>query len=249
MSEVFKELYEIDVNSKTENKNGLSYLSWSWAWAEVKKRYPDATYEVKWFKDHESKAPYYLDHRLGILVFTEVTIDGQTLEMWLPVMDYNNNAMKLEPYQLKYSKKTVNVAAATMTDINKAIMRCLTKNLAMFGLGLYIYAGEDIPEQPEPKIELVTEEDVQKIRERVKTLSELSEGDTKENAEKTTHWIMGQAKVQNIKDIPKDFLDDLIGLLDRMIAKTENEQRKAEEVEQTTLMNGNTTTAKESEDD
>lgn len=249
MSEVFKELYEIDVNSKTENKNGLSYLSWAWAWAEVKKRYPDATYEVKWFDDHENKSPYYLDHRLGILVFTEVTIDGQTLEMWLPVMDYNNHSMKLEPYQLKYSKKTVNVGAATMTDINKAIMRCLTKNLAMFGLGLYIYAGEDLPEQPEPKIELITEEDVQAIREKVKDLSELSDGDVKENAEKTTRWIKRKANVQEIKDIPKNFLNDLLGALDRMMAKAESEQQKDEESGQTSLMDGNTTTAKENTDD
>ena len=72
--------------------------------------------------------------------------------MWLPVMDNKNKAMKLSPYNYQvwdsYKKQYVekSVAAATMFDVNKTIMRCLVKNLAMFGLGLYIYAGEDLPE-------------------------------------------------------------------------------------------------------
>jgi hypothetical protein len=81
------------------------------------------------------------------MVFTNVTIDGITHSMWLPVMDGANKAMKNHPYKYatKYNgEKTVD--AATMFDINKTMMRCLVKNLAMFGLGLYIYAGEDLPE-------------------------------------------------------------------------------------------------------
>ena len=79
------------------------------------------------------------------MVYTNVTIEGITREMWLPVMDGNNRAMKNEPYEImtKYGKK-ITVDAATMFDINKTIMRCLTKNLGMFGLGLSLYAGEDI---------------------------------------------------------------------------------------------------------
>ena len=106
------------------------------------------------------------------MVYTTVTIEGETHEMWLPVMDGANNAMKGEPYSYtvknpnfkwakldearkgyydKYGNQqtemiTKYVEAATMFDVNKAIMRCLVKNLAMFGLGLYIYAGEDLPE-------------------------------------------------------------------------------------------------------
>ena len=77
---------------------------------------------------------------------TEVTIEGETLEMWLPVMDGANKSMLKKPYtyQTKYGEKTVE--AATSFDINKTIMRCLVKNLAMFGMGIYIYAGEDLPE-------------------------------------------------------------------------------------------------------
>ena len=87
------------------------------------------------------------DENTGYMVFTTVTIDGITHMMWLPVMDGANKAMKNQPYTYatKYNgEKTVD--AATMFDINKTIMRCLVKNLAMFGLGLYIYAGEDLPE-------------------------------------------------------------------------------------------------------
>ena len=163
----FEELYGLNVNEKTEQKNGLTYLSWAWAWAEFKKAYPDATYEVIKFNG----LPYAYDEKTGYMVYTTVTADGITHEMWLPVMDGANNAMKSEAYtytvknyNFKYAKPandgkyydkfgneqtefiTKTVDPATMFDVNKAIMRCLTKNLAMFGLGLYIYAGEDLPE-------------------------------------------------------------------------------------------------------
>lgn len=142
----FEKLYAINVNEKTERKNGLTYLSWAWAWAEFKKVYPEATYSVI----HDSNGlPYFYDPNTGYMVFTQVTADGLTHEMWLPVMDGNNKAMKSEPYTFKTKYKEFTVQAATMFDINKTIMRCLTKNLAMFGLGLYIYAGEDLPEDAE----------------------------------------------------------------------------------------------------
>lgn len=143
---VFETLNAINVNEHTEVKDTgtvkLTYLSWAWAWAEVKKIYPNAVYEIEKFNG----IPYAYDPLTGFMVYTKVTIEGVTHEMWLPVMDSNNMAMKAEPYTFttKYGKeKTVN--AATMFDVNKTIMRCLVKNLAMFGLGLYIYAGEDLP--------------------------------------------------------------------------------------------------------
>lgn len=123
-------------------------MTWSWAWAETKKRYPEAEYTI--WKDANG-LPYVYDKETGYMVYTSVTIDGITHEMWLPVMDGKNKAMKAEPYKYttKYGEKTVE--AATMFDINKAIMRCLVKNLAMFGLGLYIYAGEDLPNTDDEK--------------------------------------------------------------------------------------------------
>lgn len=153
MSNYFETLNSINVNEHTEQKNGLTYLSWAWAWQEVKKVYPDATYTIKKF---ENSLPYVYDEKVGYMVFTEVTIEGLTHEMWLPVMDGANKAMKSEPYTYttRYGEKTVE--SATMFDINKTIMRCLVKNLAMFGLGLYIYAGEDLPTVEEKKIALET---------------------------------------------------------------------------------------------
>jgi DNA-directed RNA polymerase subunit RPC12/RpoP len=143
IKEKFAELYSLDVNKYVEKKQGLSYLSWSYAWAEFKKIYPDATYEVK--KDAEGRC-YFGDENIGYMVYTSVTAGGLTYEMWLPVMDNNNKAMKLESYTYATRNGDKSVEAVSMFDINKAVMRCLVKNLAMFGLGLYIYAGEDLPE-------------------------------------------------------------------------------------------------------
>ena len=84
---------------KVEKKNGLTYLSWAWAWGEVKKAYPSAVYEVA--RDPQTDKPYFADPHLGIMVMTNVCIDGQSLEMWLPVMDGANKAMKAESYIYK----------------------------------------------------------------------------------------------------------------------------------------------------
>ena len=142
----FEKLYNIDVSGYIEKKNGLNYLSWANAIAEFKKVHPNMTFEVKKF---ENGLPYVYDENTGYMVFTSVTVDGLTLEMWLPVMDSANNAMKSKPYTIKTKYKEFPVQAATMFDINKTIMRCLTKNLAMFGLGLRVYNGEDLPETVE----------------------------------------------------------------------------------------------------
>lgn len=156
--EKFAELYSLDVNKYVEQKQGLNYLTWSYAWAEFKKIYPDATYEVK--KDEQGRC-YFGDEDIGYMVYTTVTAGGLTYEMWLPVMDNANKAMKLNGYtyyvadwqwnpqqnkKVKVGEIEKTVEAISMFDINKAVMRCLVKNLAMFGLGLYIYAGEDLPE-------------------------------------------------------------------------------------------------------
>ena len=148
----FDILNAVNVNEHTEVKDTgkvkLTYLSWAWAWAEVKKRFPNANYEIIKFNG----LPYVYDENTGYMVYTNVTIDGITHEMWLPVMDGNNKAMLNHPYEVKTKYNSFTVQPATMFDVNKAIMRCLTKNLAMFGLGLYIYAGEDLPENPDEEV-------------------------------------------------------------------------------------------------
>ena len=148
--DVFLTLYQVDMKDKISEKNTgkavLKYLPWVDAWAAVRQRFPDATYKI--YKD-EHGLPYVYDPASGIMVYTTVTILGETHEMWLPVMDGANNAMKFEPYEITTKYGSKQVAAATMFDVNKTIMRCLVKNLAMFGLGMYVYAGEDMPEETE----------------------------------------------------------------------------------------------------
>ena len=163
-NKVFDVLNNTNVNGhtekvKTDYGKELTYLSWAWAWAEVKKKYPDANYEIEKFNG----LPYVFDELTGYMVYTKVTIEGVTHEMWLPIMNSNNKAMKATPYKYTTKSGERTVEAATMFDVNKAIMRCLTKNLAMFGLGLYIYAGEDIPEaeksaEEEAQLKAMTEE-------------------------------------------------------------------------------------------
>lgn len=154
--QTFDILNAVNVNDHTETKDTgkvkLTYLSWAWAWSEVKKRFPNASYEIIKFNG----LPYVYDEKTGYMVYTTVTIDGITHEMWLPVMDGNNRAMMAHPYEVKTKYNSFTVQPATMFDVNKTIMRCLTKNLAMFGLGLYIYAGEDLPETSDEEIKQPT---------------------------------------------------------------------------------------------
>jgi hypothetical protein len=143
----FEELLAIDVNDKKEKRGNLDYLSWTFAWSEFKKVYPKADYEIIKFEKGGHLVPYMYDE-IGYMVNTKVDNgEGEVHEMVLPVMDSVNNAMKSEHYKISTKKGDTVVKAATMFDINKAIMRCLVKNIAMFGLGLYIYAGEDLPDK------------------------------------------------------------------------------------------------------
>ena len=137
-----EEILKINVNDKTEKKNGLTYLSWSFAWELVLSKIDsNATYEVVKFENK----PYIFDENLGYLVMTKLTINGLTREMYLPVMDGANKAQKnvAYKYSTKFGEKIV--LPATMFDINTALQRCLVKNIAMFGLALYIYEGEGLP--------------------------------------------------------------------------------------------------------
>jgi len=135
----FEKLSAVNVNKYVEKKNNLTYLSWAYAWGETKKVCPDATYKM-------NETEY--DDVLGFMCHTEVTIEGETLEMWLPVMDGANKSMKKVSYKYTTRYGDKEVASATSFDINKTMMRCLVKNLAMFGMGIYIYAGEDMPTTP-----------------------------------------------------------------------------------------------------
>lgn len=125
----FVELNNINVNGKTEKKNGLTYLSWAWAWGEVKKLHPDATYTIY---ENADGLFYHTDGKT-CWVKTGVTVNGVEHVEYLPVMDFKNRSIPVEQ--------------VTSFDVNKAIQRSLTKAVARHGLGLYIYAGEDLPEE------------------------------------------------------------------------------------------------------
>jgi len=132
---VFEVLNAINVNEHTEKKNNLTYLSWAWAWAEVKKHFPDSQYTIY---ENAQGMNYHTDGRT-CWVKTGVTINGLEHIEYLPVMDYAN--------------KSIPVERVTSFDVNKAIQRSLTKAVARHGLGLYIYAGEDLPETAQTSVD------------------------------------------------------------------------------------------------
>lgn len=189
----FNEVNALSVNDKTEKKGGLTYLSWAWAWGEFKKVYPEAKYEVVKFDNK----PYLEDENLGYMVFTKVEVEDLVYEMWLPVMDYRN--------------KAIPVGQASMFDINKTIMRCLTKNLAMFGLGLYIYAGEDLPEEQSQE----KRENQKKIDKRNTKLNKLMSYVRIANlkSEEVSQIIKTTFKKDNSGDLTDKELDELIELV------------------------------------
>lgn len=125
---VFATLSAVDVNEHIEKKGNLSYLSWAWAWKILKGYYPDATYKV--YED-ENGWNYHTDGRTA-WVKVSVTVDGIENIEYLPIMDYRNSAIPTE--------------RVSAMDVNKSIQRALTKAIARHGLGLYIYAGEDLPD-------------------------------------------------------------------------------------------------------
>lgn len=219
---IFQTLNAIDVNDHVERKKSgksyLSYLSWSWAWAELKKKYPDAEYEIKKF---ENNLPYVYDENTGYMVFTSVTIDGLTHEMWLPVMDGANKAMKAKPYSYdtKFNGKK-NVEAATMFDINKTIMRCLVKNLAMFGLGLYIYSGEDLPDvEPEPP-KLISQEQITHLENIINETSQMSGQDI-------MPFALQVANIAALKFVTEDNYQPLLAKVTEWHQKAKEKQPEA----------------------
>ena len=127
---VFNTLNKVNVNEHTEQKGQLTYLSWAWAWSEVKKKYPEANYHVYenedgWLYHHDGKSAW---------VKTSVTIEGLEHIEYLPVLDFKNKSIPMD--------------SITSMNVNTSIQRSITKCIARHGLGLYIYAGEDLPDIP-----------------------------------------------------------------------------------------------------
>lgn len=181
----FEVLNSINVKDKVEKKNGLSYLSWAWAWGEVKKLHPNAFYEIYERYSDDGPVNYFTDGRT-CWVKTGVTINGLEHIEELPVMDFRNKSIPLE-----------NV---TSFDVNKTIQRSLTKAIARHGLGLYIYAGEDLPED-------APQEETPKINvkvcspEQFKKLSVMKLPD---------EWLKDKYGVSNLYELSEDVATTLI---------------------------------------
>lgn len=195
---IFETLFEINVNERVEKKNGLSYLSWPYAWAEVKKLYPSANYKVY---ETESGCIYFTDGKT-CWVKTGVTIDDLEHIEYLPVMDYRNKSILLE-----------NI---TSFDVNKSIQRSLTKALARHGLGLYIYAGEDLPEI---ETERIAQKDAVILKNMVNKMD--SEG-------AIYSMILKRYEVKNFKDLTLKQYQDILSGLNEMARR--NEERNASKV-------------------
>lgn len=146
----FTELNNINVSDKTEKKNGLTYLSWAYAWGEIKKLHPTANYIIYERETEYGPVNYFTDGKTA-WVKTGVVIDDIEHIEELPVMDFKNKSILLEQI--------------TSFDVNKTIQRSLTKAVARHGLGLYIYAGEDLPEEETSK--KADEEQIKRIKELV----------------------------------------------------------------------------------
>ena len=132
---VFETLSAINVNDKVEKKNGLTYLSWAWAWAEVKRHYPNSTYTIY---ENAEGLNFHHDGKTA-WVKTGVTIEDIEHIEYLPVLDFRNASITLDKI--------------TSFNVNSSIQRSLTKAIARHGLGLYIYAGEDIPTADETPVQ------------------------------------------------------------------------------------------------
>lgn len=183
---IFETLNNINVNDKTETKNGLTYLSWAWAWGEVKKAFPEANYTIYETTNPEGYVCNYFTDGKTCWVKTGVTINDLEHIEELPVMDFRNKSIPLE-----------NV---TSFDVNKAIQRSLTKAVARHGLGLYIYAGEDLPESEKEEPKPIEKKYVATINELVKKYATIKKG----KEEELIKYYLVKYKVKKLEDLTNE---------------------------------------------
>lgn len=190
---VFEVLNGVNVNDRVEKKGKLTYLSWAWAWREVKMRYPDAYYTI--YETPEG-VNYFTDGRT-CWVKTGVTIEGLEHIEYLPIMDN--------------SRKSILLSKVTSFDVNTAIQRSITKACARHGLGLYIYAGEDLPnaeeqtEEPTESAEPMTDEEASE-KARAETINEME-------------WKALQSYIVSLAPSRPETKEDMKRLIDDVLAR------------------------------
>ena len=204
MSSVFETLNKINVNDKVEKKNGLTYLSWAWAWGEVKKVYPLAIYTIY---ENENGWNYFTDGKT-CWVKTGVTIEDIEHIEYLPVMDFRNKSISLE-----------NV---TSFDVNKTIQRSLTKALARHGLGLYIYAGEDLPEDEKPVTEKIEKKYVATIQALAKKYAQAKQG----NEAELIKYYLNKYSVSRLEDLTNEQGIELMKELNNLVERSVKNEKK-----------------------
>ena len=213
------DLLKVNVNDHKEEKNGLSYLSWAWAWAEVIKADPLATFEVKLFNNEP-----FMTVGDTAMVWVTVTIFGKAVTCWLPVMNSRNAPISIQgrKFQDKYGKEQTEKVDAF--NVNTSLMRCLTKAVAMHGLGLYIYAGEDLPEKEDETKEVPKE--VKKARNLPPQPTEWDNGDEsrklfadsmieytnicKDVESLNSFWISNQLQLESLKKTHLNLYQDVL---------------------------------------
>ena len=210
MSNYFEQLNGIDVSKKIDKKGKLTYLSWAWAWGELKKIHPTATSKVY---EQENGLNYWHDDKTA-WVKASVTVDEIEHIEYLPIMDFKN--------------KSVSLDALTSTDVNKAIQRCITKAIARHGLGLYIYAGEDLPEEVKDEKESTLDFVIKKMKELVEFHG------SRENVYALMNITTDQFKKEYNSDINK--VADRIKQLTNNARKNNDEIIKQEEATETKVV-------------
>ncbi len=219
---LFKELYHKDVNKHTKQVQGLTYLSWSYAWAEIKKIDEQASYQIhefpmftKDFQVIEGVTVPYLKTPEGYFVKVSVTINGHTETETLPVMDNKNTPLGTiapqwvkKPGAAKASREFSETPMPTSFDINTSHKRCMVKAIALHGLGLYIYNGEDVPEQ-DPEVAKKQEEDrkglAKLIREMQRQARTALSAKVADELDATVNDLQTKAKMK-IESMPYEFL-------------------------------------------
>lgn len=235
----FEKLNQIDVSEHIEKKMNLSYLSWAWAHQEMKKIDENSQVEIHEFPHFiqigdtvQTINKPYLSDKGGAWVKVSVTINDRTETEYLPVMDMRNKAL----------------AEPDAMSINKAHKRCFVKALALHGLGLYIYAGSDLPEAPpEPT---ASEKHIDKLKDTLKHYADITGNGDEAGIGKLNAWALGQLGVENFADIPEKSVEPFLKKVNAMIKKAEAEKKpepkkEKQKDEQESLFEGSTTKPKE----